>query len=94
MSAYQRFSMLAEVAERIRPADRAEWSRQLDDAAAAAMEDAQERRGWSGAAEVYGEWIAVRRPVTRDESLSHLPPRVAAALGSSYYAALQEESSQ
>lgn len=93
MSATREFERLAAMADRVRPRDRAEFYRRLDDAAGEAMREAQARGGWSLAAEVYYDWIRI--PRERGPSrLSELPSRVAAALAEATYRRIELESSQ
>lgn len=84
------FHRLAGLADRVRPRDRAEFWRKLDDAFTRATDEARDE---TARIELYLSWLQL--PRERGPSrLSELPQRVAAAVGAAYYAALQEESSQ
>lgn len=87
MSGAAEFDRLASLADRVRPRDRAEFWRKIDEAAAAAMDEARDEARMS---EVYFAWIRLGPRERGPSRLNALPEHVAAASAAAYYAELEE----
>lgn len=87
MTAAAEFDRLAALADRVRPRDRAEFWRKVDEAACAAMDEARNEAEFS---EVHFAWLKLGPRERGPSRLNALPERVAAAIAEAYYAQLQE----